>query len=199
MIFFSVNPWPGINFLGSFCANSCAMKIVFISNSNYYFYVHSLSAGHAWFYSQTADSAVRAKKNRNTLRVHCTWLIWTSSRGETCFLPLFISITYFILTALFHSWLATKGGSHSPCSRMPGCQDAGMPGCQDADAMTSCLVRVAVRSWWLGPRNWNKFEHGPGRMAKPAPSHLHKVTTATTITGHESLAKNLLTCPWSRN
>jgi len=150
--FFSVNPWPGINFLGSFCANSCAMKIVFISNSNYYFYVHSLSAGHAWFYSQTAESAVRAKKNRNTLRVHCTWLIWTSSRGGTGFLPLFISITYFILTALFHSWLATKGGPHSPCSWMPGCRYAGMPGCRDARMPMPWLHASYVSLW--GADDW---------------------------------------------
>lgn len=176
------------------------MKIVFISNSNYYFYVHSLSAGHAWFYSQSAESVARVKENRNTLQVHCTWLIWTSSfeRGPPAAFPRFpslsISITYFILTALFHSWLATKGVVYPDPSSLVA-RKIGFPGCHDFMPRT-CR--------WRGDDDWVLGIETNSNMAlakwqKPAPSHLHKVTTATTITAHESQAKNLLTCPWNRN
>lgn len=138
------------------------MKIVFISNSNYYFYVHSLSESEAPTHdfvvellNQQQGEAIYIYISRNRLRVHCAWLIWSSSSWGAPFSchslgpPLSISITYFILTALFYSWLATKG-THDQLQLSSFV--LAWSSVLLRDAMTSCLlVRVAGRSWWLGP------------------------------------------------
>jgi len=167
-----VNRWSGGKsaLLGTLCADSCAMKIVFISNSNYYFYVHSLSAGHAWFYSQSAESAARVKENRNTLQVHCTWLIWTSSfeKGATSSFPplsLAFHLNYLLYINSAVSLLTGHQRRRLPrpqLSRCPKNRFSRMPW------LHASYVSLA-RRWWLSPWNWNKFEHGPGKMAKTCP------------------------------